>query len=39
VFTPVGYIVALLGFLIVSQPQSAVDLVAARVQEIALGII
>ncbi len=39
VFMLAGYTVALLGFPIVSVPQSAFDIVVARVQEITLGII
>ncbi|MET4449252.1 putative membrane protein YccC [Bradyrhizobium sp. GM2.2] len=39
VFMLAGYTVALLGFPIVSVPQAAFDIVVARVQEIALGII
>jgi uncharacterized membrane protein YccC len=39
VFMLAGYTVALLGFPIVSMPQSAFDIVVARVQEIGLGII
>ena len=39
VFMLAGYTVALLGFPIVSMPQSAFDIVVSRVQEITLGII
>ena len=39
VFMLAGYTVALLGFPIVSMPQSTFDIVVARVQEITLGII
>ena len=39
VFMLAGYTVALLGFPIVSMPQSTFDIVVARVQEIMLGII
>jgi uncharacterized membrane protein YccC len=39
VFLLAGYTVALLGFPIVSMPQSAFDIVVSRVQEITLGIV
>ncbi|MEH2560589.1 FUSC family protein [Bradyrhizobium sp. AZCC 2289] len=39
VFLLAGYTVALLGFPIVSTPQSAFDIVVSRVQEITLGIL
>ncbi|QHO76259.1 hypothetical protein ACH79_30305 [Bradyrhizobium sp. CCBAU 051011] len=39
VFMLAGYTVALLGFPIVATPQSAFDIVVARVQEIGLGIL
>ncbi|MCC8944824.1 FUSC family protein [Bradyrhizobium sp. Arg62] len=39
VFMLAGYTVALLGFPIVSTPQSAFDIVVSRVQEIVLGIV
>jgi uncharacterized membrane protein YccC len=39
VFLLAGYTVALLGFPIVSTPQSAFDIVVSRVQEITLGIV
>ncbi|SCB52000.1 Uncharacterized membrane protein YccC [Bradyrhizobium shewense] len=39
VFMLAGYTVALLGFPIVSTPQSAFDIVVSRVQEITLGIV
>ncbi|WP_284275287.1 FUSC family protein [Bradyrhizobium iriomotense] len=39
VFMLAGYTVALLGFPIVSTPQSAFDIVVSRVQEIMLGIV